>query len=88
MKVNQIITDKGRFYITKMDSLIYKLLELNNMSYIGMEEVEKICIRYKLSDNNGNTHVKAIYVDTYDEMRKTINNILDYTHLEKIEIEL
>lgn len=87
MKVNQIITDKGRFYITKMDSLIYKLLELNNMSYIDMEEVEKICIRYKLSDHNG-THVKAIYVDTYAEMRETINNLLDYTHLEKIEIEL
>ena len=36
MKVNQIITDKGRYYVTKMDNSIYKLLELNNMSYIGM----------------------------------------------------
>ena len=87
MKVNQIIKDKGRFYVSKKDSPLYKFLALNDMSYIDTEEVEKICIRYKLSDVNG-THVKEIYVDTYDEMRRTINNLLDYTHLEKIVIEL
>ena len=86
MKVKRVITNKGEFYVDQMDETLIKLLEMNDMIYQEIEEVERIHIKYTLKQNHI-IHIRSVYVETFQEMRDFIENLLKFIDIKKIEIE-